>query len=541
MTKQELRRLLKERRAAIPADEKKEMDRAIVASIAASKVFQQASAILLYAPLPGEINLLPLARLAQKQGKTVAFPRCDVTNHTLGFFVWTPEARLTVGAYGIAEPPAHAQPFTPDAHTLCVLPGLAFAPNGARLGMGGGYYDRFLESFPGVAIGALYERMILKELPCEAHDRSVSFLFTEAAVQNCATGKRAEKAARTAPRSRIESALLSLKKRIRGEKTTAVVASAEIGDTNAAYAVTPLREPPLLLCVIYGALLLARVLTPQITTRENEALILILTQLLCFLLPTALYLWRRGKGFGKRLRIRLPRVDHIWFLLLMPVLMITGGMLCEILTGGIASLEGNFTIYNAFSANMSDPWQILLSILVYALLPALCEELIFRAVLCAEYERYGAPIAIVCSALFFAMLHTSFALFPAYFFLGVLLGGAVYTTRSFASALLLHLGYNLFCLFGQPYLSAFYVHAGSNEIFLFCLIVLFLLFAALVTGEARKIYHRYARANLDSSHTPAIPLRQQGRVLYRALLSPAVAICIVLWLITALLSLVGIL
>ena len=132
------------------------------------------------------------------------------------------------------------------------------------------------------------------------------------------------------------------------------------------------------------------------------------------------------------------------------------------------------------------------------------------------------------------------SLFPAYLFLGILLAGAMYVTRSFLAAVLLHLVYNLFCLFGQPYLSAFYVNAGSNDIFLFCLVVLFLLFGAFVTGEARKIYHRYARANLDSSHTPAVPLREQPRVLARALLSPAVAVCAVVWLIVAILHLLGI-
>jgi membrane protease YdiL (CAAX protease family) len=223
----------------------------------------------------------------------------------------------------------------------------------------------------------------------------------------------------------------------------------------------------------------------------------------------------------------------------MPVVMITGGMLCEILTGGIASLEGNFTIYDSFSASMSDPLEILFAILAYALLPALCEEFLFRAILCAEYERYGAPVAVAACSLFFAMLHFSLSLFPAYLFLGILLAGAMYVTRSFFAAFWLHLVYNLFCLFGQPYLSAFYVHAGSNEIFLFCLVVLFLLFGAFATGEARKIYHRYARANLDSAHTPAVPLREQPRVLARALLSPAVAVCAVVWLIAAILNLLG--
>ncbi|MBQ2734332.1 MAG: 5-formyltetrahydrofolate cyclo-ligase [Clostridia bacterium] len=541
MTKQELRQLLRERRAAISADEKKTHDRAIVSRIAKSKEFQRASAILLYAPMPGEINLLPLAHLARKAGKPVAFPRCNTADNTIEFFVWEPDARLMPGAYGIPEPPANAARLIPDARALCILPGLSFAPNGARLGYGKGYYDRFLEGFPGVAVGAVYERMILKELPCEAHDKPVSLLFTEAAVLHCATGKRVVSDLQQSNLlSRAKAVAKKLNKRTRGEKSTAVVALEENSEEPKSLTAIPLHEPPILVGVIYGLLLLSRALTPHFTTRDNETLVLILAQLLLFLLPAAVYLKRKGKDFLSRLRLRPPRVDHIWFLLFMPIVMITGGMLCEILTGGIASLEGNFTIYDSFSANMSNLPKILLSILAYALLPALCEEFVFRAILCAEYERYGAPIAIVAGALFFAMLHFSLSLFPAYLFLGILLAGAMYVTRSFFAAFLLHLVYNLFCLFGQPYLSAFYVNAGSNEIFLFCLIVLFLLFGAFATGEARKIYHRYARANLDSSHTPNVSLREQPRVLVRALFSPAVAICIVVWLIVAILNLLGI-
>jgi hypothetical protein len=99
------------------------------------------------------------------------------------------------------------------------------------------------------------------------------------------------------------------------------------------------------------------------------------------------------------------------------------------------------------------------------------------------------------------------------------------------------MGYNLFCLFGQPYLSAFYVRAGSNEIFLFCLGLILLLFAAFATGEARKIYHVYAKNNLDSSYAPQTTLRSLPQALLKAMLSPAVAICLAIWLTMSIINL----
>ncbi|MBQ9131485.1 MAG: CPBP family intramembrane metalloprotease, partial [Clostridia bacterium] len=235
---------------------------------------------------------------------------------------------------------------------------------------------------------------------------------------------------------------------------------------------------------------------------------------------------------------RLPRPEHLWFTLCALVLMISGSLLTSILTGGIASLGGNFTLYSTFTAHYGGSvWEILSVLLAYALLPAFCEELVFRALLCAEYEERGVAVSVTVSALFFAMLHFSFPHFLTYLLLGALLALAMYTTRSFFTALLLHLLYNIFCLFGQPYLSAFYVNAGSNQIFIFCLVVLFLLFAAFAAGEARKIYHVYAKNNADSSYTRALPLKQYPRALLTAIFTPTTALCVLLWLVFSVLAL----
>lgn len=146
-------------------------------------------------------------------------------------------------------------------------------------------------------------------------------------------------------------------------------------------------------------------------------------------------------------------------------------------------------------------------------------------------------MAILASALLFAMLHFSFAHFLTYFFLGILLACAMYTTRSFLAPILLHICYNVFCLFGQPYLSAFYVNAGSNEIFIFCVVVLFLLFAAFATGEARKIYHVHAKKNISSDYTTALPIKQLPATLLGSMLSPVAAACLIVWLITSIVNL----
>ena len=94
MTKSELRKKLRERRGAIPADKKKEFDSAIVGHILRSELFRNASMILLYAPVGSEVSLIELWRTARDMGKPVAFPRCDTETETMQFYLLRPDAKL---------------------------------------------------------------------------------------------------------------------------------------------------------------------------------------------------------------------------------------------------------------------------------------------------------------------------------------------------------------------------------------------------------------------------------------------------------------
>lgn len=547
MDKQELRAYLKQKRAEIPSEQKKEADRRIVETIAASSCFQQADTVLLYAPHGSEIDLIPLVRLARKCGKRVAFPRCDTATNTMRFFVLESDARLVKGAYGIFEPPSDAPLCETDESTLCILPGLSFDPAGGRLGYGKGYYDRFLADFKGVTLGAVYASLVAKKLPTEPHDIPVQVLVTERGEMKCEQGKADSPTARTRTASsnvsllqRLSTVLSSMRAK-RHETGTALSVRGEDGGTDeperqSAY---PLHAPAILVAATFVLLLLSRLIDPLLTDRDNEYAVVVLLQLMIFLIPAVIYGKLRGDAFSRRIRMRLPRPEQIWFLVCMLAVMVSGGLLCGILTGGVESLTGNFTLYSTFVARMgSSAMQTVYVILAYGVLPAFCEELVFRSILCAEYERFGVGVSMIASAVFFSMLHFSLPLFLSYLFLGGMLAAAMYATRSFFSAFALHLCYNLFCLFGQPYLSAFYVNAGSNEIFIFSLLVVFLLFAAFAAGEARKIYHRYARANVDSSYAPAVTVRSLPKSLFRALLSPAAAVCLVIWLVMAIVDIV---
>ena len=83
-----------------------------------------------------------------------------------------PDTELVPGPMGILEPPPSAICHLPSAPAVWIVPGLAFTRKGARLGYGGGWYDRLLSSaLPNAgALGVAYPFQMVDELPCEAHD-----------------------------------------------------------------------------------------------------------------------------------------------------------------------------------------------------------------------------------------------------------------------------------------------------------------------------------------------------------------------------------
>ena len=61
-----------------------------------------------------------------------------------------------------------------------IVPGAAFDVHGKRLGLGGGYYDRFLKLAENAKkISLAFDFQILENIPTEPHDLPVDFIITE--------------------------------------------------------------------------------------------------------------------------------------------------------------------------------------------------------------------------------------------------------------------------------------------------------------------------------------------------------------------------
>ena len=185
--KNRLRALYIEKRRQIPAVEKAELDMRLCERFMALVTYRYADALLLYAPKPAEIDVMPIAESALASGRIVAFPRCDDREdgtHHMNFHIVTSLDQLEVGSYGIREPSGDLPIYDPgySDKAVIIVPALSYDRMGYRLGYGGGYYDRFLSGFCGTRVGFAYSRFICPKLPRSRYDLPVDVLVTERRV-----------------------------------------------------------------------------------------------------------------------------------------------------------------------------------------------------------------------------------------------------------------------------------------------------------------------------------------------------------------------
>ena len=120
-----------------------------------------------------------LARL-REAGARIALPVTVAADAALEFRAWTPDTDHVTDAAGVRGPPPHAEALGPG---LLIVPLVAFDRTGARLGQGGGHFDRTLAALdaerPVFAIGLAYAGQEVARLPREEHDRRLDAILTE--------------------------------------------------------------------------------------------------------------------------------------------------------------------------------------------------------------------------------------------------------------------------------------------------------------------------------------------------------------------------
>ena len=184
LLKKELRLQFKEKRKNLDKQKKTELDGKISANIMKSVSYEYADVVLMFYPTLYEIDLLDVYEKAKADGKRVAFPRC-VSRGIMKFYFAEKENDFEKSSCGISEPKTHCEEYVPGCakHPLCIVPCLCAFTDGARLGYGGGYYDRFLSHFDGISMCVQYEQNLFDGIPFDKrYDKKTDIVVTEKAV-----------------------------------------------------------------------------------------------------------------------------------------------------------------------------------------------------------------------------------------------------------------------------------------------------------------------------------------------------------------------
>ena len=190
--KRRLRATLLHRRAALDAAERERADRLIEARVLTLDEVKRAPVILSYVSVADEVSTRGIMSALLATGSQLAIPRCAGA-HELRFHTMRSLSDLAPGAFGIPEP-ADAAATLLDAGALpadavAMVPALAFDRRGFRIGYGGGYFDAFLASFPGISIGLARDAFVFNDLSSDgaldSWDMPVSMIVTEHETLRC--------------------------------------------------------------------------------------------------------------------------------------------------------------------------------------------------------------------------------------------------------------------------------------------------------------------------------------------------------------------
>lgn len=184
MNKQELRKELKKRRDGLPQDVRVAYSRQICQNLLDLPMIKEADFIYAYSATRSEVSLQALIEDALVRHSRIGMPK--VFGDTMDFFAIRQVSDLKEGAFGILEPQADENDLLTDNRGICLVPGLGFDAAGGRIGYGKGYYDRYLQAFPGlIRIGCCFDEQLIEEIPKEAQDVSMDYLMTPSGLLVC--------------------------------------------------------------------------------------------------------------------------------------------------------------------------------------------------------------------------------------------------------------------------------------------------------------------------------------------------------------------
>ncbi len=158
---------MRARLAVLGADEKRLRSQHICDEVKKLLAVSGARVVALFSPLGYEPDIWPLV---ESLAGTVSVVLPRVEGDVMNFYVYD-RSSMAVGSFGINEPQSDVKVEACEIDAV-VVPGLAFTVDGARMGRGKGFYDKYLSQsdFAALKIGVCYREQLVPHIPTEPHD-----------------------------------------------------------------------------------------------------------------------------------------------------------------------------------------------------------------------------------------------------------------------------------------------------------------------------------------------------------------------------------
>ncbi|WP_293729790.1 5-formyltetrahydrofolate cyclo-ligase [uncultured Phascolarctobacterium sp.] len=178
----ELRRRLQRLRAQMSGEQAAASSLQASRHILACDAYRKAKCIMGFLAFGKELSVDIVLEQALADGKIVAVPLITSDKEFVPVRLLDMQ-HFSLDRYGIRTAPQPVQLVEPEEIDLILVPGVAFGRDGSRLGMGAGYYDRFLlKAGQAVRMGVAYDALMQDALPLDAYDVNMQLLASESGI-----------------------------------------------------------------------------------------------------------------------------------------------------------------------------------------------------------------------------------------------------------------------------------------------------------------------------------------------------------------------
>ncbi len=290
---------------------------------------------------------------------------------------------------------------------------------------------------------------------------------------------------------------------------------------------------PLLLLGIFAFMIIMRQAGGAVlSAQQNLWLTLIVLQLFIFVLPAVFYTKLRAGAIKDKLNLGFFAPNKIFFICVSTVVLLAGTFLIRLLMYylfGTSPADYAVSVYDSYITGAET--NLFYIAAAVAVIPAITEEFVFRAVMTAEYSSCRVAVSAIMTSAMFAMIHFNIRQFPIYFFAGLVLFAVATVTKSCMAAMLVHVANNLFGLFLDSYISGL-IEKPDNLVFLIFLLVAVLLVSLyFMFSSAERIYYLSGIQNEPSPKDSD----EQKQGIASALFSPTFLVCIAVYIAASLL------